>query len=256
MSDKYIKIHFTFKRPLSFNADNILGEYLWALPITHNTAKVNSIPIGTTEIAEGDLVEYDPDNDNEIIRVLESGTRTRHVRYDQNGPKEEVSERYREIRDYLGTFDINTEGGPGGIIGLTVPGNIDDDTLQTLCEQSPVPLEALGFGVEFEFVPAPGPKRSINVLVLRKDDRPLTLADFEAIPQEPITGKVVGWVKDYWSACPKRDEPDHLHVIWQKANGELRRACVNPEPPVGTVPEEWRQRYEAMTKLPQIFINA
>jgi hypothetical protein len=70
---------------------------------------------------------------------------------------------------------------------------------------------------------------TVAVKTLTVNDRKVTLALFRQLPEEPVidfdTGQLRGtpWgkVNYFWGDC----HPNHLHVVWQKAD-ELRRACV------------------------------
>lgn len=127
MQGNFIKVHVTYagREPA--------GEWLWARPVGPKAAKVCNIPFGTRAFTLGDLVEID--EQNEIVRVLERGARTRHASYPREGSEEQVRERFATLRDRLGRFGIVVEGIDFGLVALAVPGEISDPGLATICRQ-------------------------------------------------------------------------------------------------------------------------
>lgn len=71
---------------------------------------------------------------------------------------------------------------------------------------------------------------TVEVRTLTISGKQVTLAVFRQLQNEPLldpyTGEFLGtpWgtVNYFWGRC----QPDHLHVVWQKAS-ELRRSCVH-----------------------------
>lgn len=133
-----IRLHLTFRTPLAFEDGAVHGESLWALRVSPTTAKIDNIPFGTGELALGDLVEFDADH--EIVRVLESGARTRLAAYDPGPAETPATARYRVVKDFLAEHDVLTEGAVPGVVALSVPNDLSDAQLAEICSRCPVAL--------------------------------------------------------------------------------------------------------------------
>lgn len=308
MSDNTITIYVPHTKLLPFQSPPLTGEYLAARRISPTLAKITSIPMGTTQVSRGDLVEIDPEG--VLVAVVEQATRCRHAAYDAaaaairavgdaaddagdagNGvvaaadavgdaADVQAATLPERLEHYMGKFDIAVEHGLPGFLGLAVPNNIDDLILNVVCNQCVPPLRLLDSedqeDVPVERTPPPGtddeghvPEETrtpqerkpffIKIHYLRTDDGPLTLAEFEAIPREPLNGEPLGHVNDYWSSCPNHHEEslsheNHLHIVWVNEQDEPRRACMSREPPPNTDPEQWRKRYEELADLPRLHL--
>jgi len=101
-----------------------------------------------------------------------------------------------------------------------------------------------------------------KVLALRVDGRQVPLAAFRQIPCEPIIdrdtgslkGKPLGWFHYFWGECAGRGGGVRLNVVWIK-EGELRRACVDRDPPDQVDVASWNSRYAELGTLPHLFID-
>ena len=78
---------------------------------------------------------------------------------------------------------------------------------------------------------------------------------FEKIPEEQIAGEPLGHVNWWWGDNAHLAHSEHRQIVWVNGDGEARRTIVSPEPPVGKDPIAWRQRYEELAALPQLFIG-
>tara|TARA_Y100000034_G_C6893405_1_gene411437 strand:- start:1469 stop:1870 length:402 start_codon:yes stop_codon:yes gene_type:complete len=125
MTDNYIKIW-------------IPGESMWATRISENSAKVCNIPIMTNEFTLGDLVEID--SENQVVGVLERGAYNMVCHYEASDA-DQVSERYKQLREYYQGFDIKVEGGVKGICMLSVPVDCDPKQLAQISKGCPVSVE-------------------------------------------------------------------------------------------------------------------
>lgn len=76
---------------------------------------------------------------------------------------------------------------------------------------------------------------AVEVKALTIAGRQVTLSVYRQLKDEPVLdedtvtlrGVPWGMVNYFWGDCAKA--PEHLHVVWQKAD-QLRRACVYPDP--------------------------
>lgn len=78
---------------------------------------------------------------------------------------------------------------------------------------------------------------------------------FEKIPEEQIAGEPLGHVNWWWGDNAHLAHSEHQQIVWVNGDGEARRTIISPEPPVGEDPIAWRQRYEELAALPQLFIG-
>lgn len=128
-----IKVHLTFNNPPPS------GESLWAIGISNNTAKIDNIPFFTDDFTLGDLIEFDPFNNNEIIRVIEKGAKTYSGFYEPLKDEEETVKLWKKIVSYLKEYDIKCEGAFPGMFRMSVPLDIDLEQLKSIFVTSQIP---------------------------------------------------------------------------------------------------------------------
>src|SRR5262249_25509597 len=107
----------------------------WARRISKNTAKIDNIPLMTSCIAQGDLVQFD--EDREIVKVLEHAARTRALAYadPEEQSEEAIQKRFEQVREALKKRDIHCEGMRAGICAIWVPLDRTDEQLQGLADE-------------------------------------------------------------------------------------------------------------------------
>src|SRR4051794_2603268 len=98
---------------------------------------------------------------------------------------------------------------------------------------------------------SPDGRHEVPIHALRVDGRPVPLAGFRKIPRESIIDEITGTLKGeplgrvnyFWGECARRKGSGHLHVVWL-ADGEVRVACVDRDPPAHADAAQWKARYE------------
>lgn len=118
---------------------NCSHEWLWARPISEDTAKINNVPFFTKAFSLGDLVRFD--RNFKVTEVLERGARTVELIYDADGNKAEVTQRFRKLATHLRSHEIHVEGMVEGLLVMAVPRGIDHEQLVKIADESGVACE-------------------------------------------------------------------------------------------------------------------
>jgi hypothetical protein len=131
---RMMKVHMT----LDPERAGVCSESLWAIRINATTAKIDNIPLTTTDFCLGDLVRID--DRGEIMQVLERGARTRRAMYPAHGSRKQVVRRWQKIWDHLARWDIEVEPAVPGVFMMAVPADIGNEELEGIFASCDVPL--------------------------------------------------------------------------------------------------------------------
>ncbi|KKM06839.1 hypothetical protein LCGC14_1739990 [marine sediment metagenome] len=160
--EQQIKIHWANPDP---GETGCMGELLWAVYKGEGIAEVKNIPFLTNEFGLHDLVriEIDEKDHLEIVEVVNRVSRTIHATWEiQSDPMPQVcgkcypeaveehkdniqevdKENWRRIRTHLKSYQgVSVEPGTIGLISISVPKSMDDESVAEMCDACPVSLD-------------------------------------------------------------------------------------------------------------------
>lgn len=118
-------------------------EWLWAEPAPSgpNHARLLNIPC-TLWLGEGDVVEFDPEDENRITKVIMKGSRTVGASYEAIGDKVTDRANRMAIREHLARFAIGVEFMTKRLFMMSVPLNMTDKRHAEIVAACPVMFEA------------------------------------------------------------------------------------------------------------------
>jgi len=119
--------------------NNIKKEWLHAEPLGNNTARLMNIPLNL-KYGIRDVVEYDPNDDNRIVRVISRGTRSFGGSYESTGDADIDSHNKVQISNYLKQFTIECEFLTPRLFTMAAPLNMSKARVKEICYGCPVPF--------------------------------------------------------------------------------------------------------------------
>ena len=134
--NKAIKISVVMRRAI----EGSTREYLWAerLSGARNCARIANIPV-TIRYGLGDVVEYDPTDENRVIRVISKGTRScGSILVDPPKTLGQAKEYHRALKPYLQKYAIKMQFVSQDVFVMAVPLNMNHCRLMEIVENSPV----------------------------------------------------------------------------------------------------------------------
>jgi hypothetical protein len=158
--DQMIKIHWTAPDPVEAG---IAGESLWAKYMGDGIAEVQNSPFCTDAFGLGDFVRIErQDGLLEIVKVVDQVCRTITAIWDTKSPKmpntcaicdPEPHKKYKESIEYVDKANwekiarhfkkydgVRTESACMGFFSISVPIDMDEDSIFEMCDACPVSL--------------------------------------------------------------------------------------------------------------------
>lgn len=114
--------------------------WIEAEEIGNNTARIDEIPVALS-LGLGDIVEFDPSNNNQVMRIIQKGSKTCGCTYDTTGNLILDRANKAGIKVFLARYAIQINFVCDTIFVMAVPLNMTNDRLSHIVSKCPVKFD-------------------------------------------------------------------------------------------------------------------